>query len=106
VNRGARHSAALRRFRALVESGAVSLTEVAKETGLDSRTVRKYGLMSRPARELPPTGGRAKSLPPFSPPPPHTWPGAPAERGRRVTAGTADLSVVLTEQAPVEAAQV
>ena len=25
----------LRRFRALVESGAVSLTEVAKETGLD-----------------------------------------------------------------------
>ncbi|GGK30045.1 hypothetical protein GCM10011583_72440 [Streptomyces camponoticapitis] len=32
----------LRRFRALVESGAVSLTEVAKETGLDRKTVRKY----------------------------------------------------------------
>lgn len=32
----------LRRFRALVESGAVSLTEVARETGLDRKTVRKY----------------------------------------------------------------
>lgn len=32
----------LRRFRALFESGAVTLTEVAKETGLNRKTVRKY----------------------------------------------------------------
>jgi len=32
----------LRRFRALFEAGAVTLTEVAKETGLNRKTVRKY----------------------------------------------------------------
>ncbi|WP_435857870.1 hypothetical protein [Streptomyces umbrinus] len=32
----------LRRFRALFESGAVTLTEVAQETGLNRKTVRKY----------------------------------------------------------------
>ncbi|MHC3426826.1 IS21 family transposase [Streptomyces sp. DT18] len=32
----------LRRFRGLVESGAMSLSEIAKETGLNRRTVRKY----------------------------------------------------------------
>lgn len=42
----------LRRFRALVESGAVSLTEVAKETGLDRKTVRKY--LSSTAASVPP----------------------------------------------------
>ncbi|MGW3957799.1 DDE-type integrase/transposase/recombinase [Streptomyces sp. NPDC004752] len=32
----------LQRFRALFESGAVTLTEIAKETGLNRKTVRKY----------------------------------------------------------------
>lgn len=32
----------LRRFRGLVETGAMSLSEVSKETGLNRRTVRKY----------------------------------------------------------------
>ncbi|WP_371666764.1 hypothetical protein [Streptomyces sp. NBC_00289] len=32
----------LRRFRALFESGAVTLTEVAKETGLNRKPVRMY----------------------------------------------------------------
>ncbi|WP_450260496.1 hypothetical protein [Streptomyces kanamyceticus] len=32
----------LRRFRGLVESGAMSLSEIAKETGLNRRTLRKY----------------------------------------------------------------
>ncbi|MEU8294590.1 IS21 family transposase [Streptomyces pseudogriseolus] len=32
----------LRRFRGLFESGAMSLSEIAKETGLNRRTVRKY----------------------------------------------------------------
>lgn len=32
----------LRRFRGLYESGAISLSEIAKETGLNRRTVRKY----------------------------------------------------------------
>ncbi|MEU7076150.1 IS21 family transposase [Streptomyces narbonensis] len=32
----------LRRFRGLLESGAMSLSEIAKETGLNRRTVRKY----------------------------------------------------------------
>ncbi|MGY5006938.1 hypothetical protein ACWCY6_02420 [Streptomyces sp. 900105755] len=42
----------LRRFRALVESGAVTLTEVARETGLDRKTVRKY--LSSTAPSAPP----------------------------------------------------
>ncbi|GGR50890.1 putative transcriptional regulator [Streptomyces netropsis] len=32
----------LRRFRGLYESGAMSLREIAKETGLNRRTVAKY----------------------------------------------------------------
>ncbi len=32
----------LRRFRGLLESGAMSLSEISKETGLNRRTVRKY----------------------------------------------------------------
>ncbi|MFH9091010.1 IS21 family transposase, partial [Streptomyces sp. NPDC017676] len=32
----------LRRFRGLFESGAMSLSEIARETGLDRKTVRKY----------------------------------------------------------------
>jgi AcrR family transcriptional regulator len=32
----------LRRFRSLYESGAMSLREIAKETGLNRRTVTKY----------------------------------------------------------------
>ncbi|MFE5113686.1 IS21 family transposase [Streptomyces sp. NPDC056663] len=42
----------LRRFRGLVESGAMSLSEVAKETGLNWRTVSKYlsGDSSSPPR--------------------------------------------------------
>ncbi|WP_437115101.1 Mu transposase domain-containing protein [Streptomyces flaveolus] len=32
----------LRRYRGLYESGAISLSEIAKETGLNRRTVRKY----------------------------------------------------------------
>jgi hypothetical protein len=32
----------LRRFRGLLESGAMSLSEIARETGLDRKTVRKY----------------------------------------------------------------
>lgn len=32
----------LRRFRPLYESGAMSLREIAKETGLNRRTVSKY----------------------------------------------------------------
>jgi transposase len=39
----------LRRFRGLVESGAMSLTEVAKETGLNWRTVSKYLSADGPA---------------------------------------------------------
>jgi transposase len=44
----------LRRFRGLVESGAMSLPEVAKETGLNWRTVSKYlsADSSAPPREL------------------------------------------------------
>ena len=42
----------LRRFRALFESGAVTLTEVAKETGLNRKTVRKY--LSGQAQAAPP----------------------------------------------------
>lgn len=40
----------LRRFRSLVESGAISLSEVAWETGLDRKTVRKYLSLGLPHR--------------------------------------------------------
>jgi hypothetical protein len=39
----------LRRFRGLVESGAMSLTEVAKETGLNWRMISKYLAADGPA---------------------------------------------------------
>lgn len=39
----------LRRFRGLLESGAMSLSEIARETGLDRKTVRKYLSMPGPA---------------------------------------------------------
>jgi predicted transcriptional regulator len=51
-----------RRFRALFESGAVTLTEVAKETGLNRKTVRKYLSGQAPAasREGCRMAGRAR----------------------------------------------
>ncbi|MCX4659229.1 IS21 family transposase [Streptomyces uncialis] len=42
----------LRRFRGLLESGALSLSEIARETGLDRKTVRKY--LSSPGQATPP----------------------------------------------------
>ncbi|MCM1972982.1 IS21 family transposase [Streptomyces sp. G1] len=39
----------LRRFRGLFESGAMSLSEIARETGLNRRTVRKYLSSEAPA---------------------------------------------------------
>jgi transposase len=42
----------LRRFRPLYESGAMSLREIAKETGLNRRTVSKY--LKDPASAAPP----------------------------------------------------
>lgn len=42
----------LRRFRSLYESGALSLREIAKETGLNRRTVGKY--LKDPASAAPP----------------------------------------------------
>jgi transposase len=52
----------LRRFRSLLESGAISLSEVARETGLDRKTVRKY--LSAPGPATPPRrspSGRSKA---------------------------------------------
>ncbi|MFD7770467.1 IS21 family transposase [Streptomyces sp. NPDC059787] len=52
----------LRRFRSLLESGAISLSEVARETGLDRKTVRKY--LSAPGPATPPRrspNGRSKA---------------------------------------------
>jgi transposase len=51
----------LRRFRSLLASGAFSLSEVARETGLDRKTVRKY--LSAPGPATPPRqspNGRSK----------------------------------------------
>ncbi|MEU9015708.1 IS21 family transposase [Streptomyces sp. NPDC048479] len=50
----------LRRFRGLLESGAMSLSEISRETGLDRKTVRKY--LSAPGPATPPrrsTNGRS-----------------------------------------------
>lgn len=52
----------LRRFRSLLEFGAISLSEVARETGLDRKTVRKY--LSAPGPATPPrrsANGRSKA---------------------------------------------
>lgn len=46
----------LRRFRGLLESGALSVSEIARETGLDRKTVRKYLSSPGPARRR--RGGR------------------------------------------------
>ncbi|WP_431197097.1 hypothetical protein [Streptomyces sp. TSRI0445] len=52
----------LRRFRGLFESGAMSLSEIAKETGLNRRVVRKYlsseGPVAPPRRAAPGHGRR------------------------------------------------
>lgn len=49
----------LRRFRGLLESGALRLSEIARETGLDRKTVRKY--LSSPGPATPPRWkGRSK----------------------------------------------
>lgn len=42
----------LRRFRGLLDAGAMSLSEIARETGLDRKTVRKY--LSAPGPSSPP----------------------------------------------------
>lgn len=60
----------LRRFRGLVESGAMSLSEVAKETGLNWRTVSKYLSADGPAsppRRLPSGRPRARVIDEFAP---------------------------------------
>jgi transposase len=58
----------LRRFRALLESGA-SVSEIARETGLNRRTVKKYlsqeGLVSVP-RRVAQASGRPPALGPFA----------------------------------------
>ncbi|WP_395358074.1 IS21 family transposase [Streptomyces sp. YH02] len=53
----------LRRFRGLFESGAMSLSEIARETGLNRRTVRKYLSSEAPAappRRVGARSGRAR----------------------------------------------
>ncbi|MFF1504816.1 IS21 family transposase [Streptomyces sp. NPDC058316] len=60
----------LRRFRGLVESGAMSLTEVAKETGLNWRTVSKYLSADGPAsppRRSPDGRSRVRVIDEFAP---------------------------------------
>ncbi|WP_455432461.1 hypothetical protein [Streptomyces leeuwenhoekii] len=60
----------LRRFRGLVESGAMSLTEVAKETGLNWRTVSKYLAADGPAappRRSPNGRSRVRVIDEFAP---------------------------------------
>ncbi|CAM5266307.1 hypothetical protein STENM327S_07738 [Streptomyces tendae] len=51
----------LRRFRSLYESGAMSLREIAKETGLNRRTVSKY--LKDPASIAPPKRDAAGQRP-------------------------------------------
>ncbi|MFI2780691.1 IS21 family transposase [Streptomyces sp. ALB3] len=51
----------LRRFRSLYESGAMSLREIAKETGLNRRTVGKY--LKDPASAAPPNREAAGQRP-------------------------------------------
>jgi transposase len=60
----------LRRFRGLVESGAMSLTEVAKETGLNWRAVSKYLAADGPAappRRSPNGRSRVRVIDEFAP---------------------------------------
>lgn len=60
----------LRRFRGLLESGALSLSEIARETGLDRKTVRKYLSSPGPAtppRRSPNGRSRARVIDEFAP---------------------------------------
>ncbi|MDD1059839.1 IS21 family transposase [Streptomyces cocklensis] len=60
----------LRRFRGLLESGAMSLSEIARETGLDRKTVRKYLSAPGPAtppRRSPSGRSRARVIDEFGP---------------------------------------
>lgn len=60
----------LRRFRSLLESGAISLSEVARETGLDRKTVRKYFPAPGPAtppRRSPNGRSKARVIDEFAP---------------------------------------
>ncbi len=60
----------LRRFRGLVETGAMSLSEVAKETGLNWRTVSKYLSAEAPVsppRRSPNGRSRARVIDEFAP---------------------------------------
>lgn len=60
----------LRRFRGLLESRAMSLSEIARETGLDRKTVRKYLSAPGPAtppRRSPNGRSRARVIDEFAP---------------------------------------
>jgi transposase len=61
----------LRRFRGLLESGAMSLSEIARETGLDRKTVRKYlsakGPAAPPRRKPAPGQHRGRVVDEFAP---------------------------------------
>ncbi|MFF3488208.1 IS21 family transposase [Streptomyces sp. NPDC002701] len=60
----------LRRFRGLLESGVLSLSEIARETGLDRKTVRKYLSAPGPAtppRRSPNGRSRARVIDEFAP---------------------------------------
>ncbi|WP_331751415.1 IS21 family transposase (plasmid) [Streptomyces globisporus] len=60
----------LRRFRGLLESGAMSLSEISRETGLDRKTVRKYLSAPGPAtppRRSPSGRSRARVIDEFGP---------------------------------------
>ncbi|MGW5063964.1 IS21 family transposase [Streptomyces sp. NPDC004096] len=60
----------LRRFRGLLESGAMSLSEISRETGLDRKTVRKYLSAPGPAtppRRSPSGRSRARLIDEFAP---------------------------------------
>jgi transposase len=62
--------AELRRFRGLLASGAMSVSEIVRVTGVDRKTVRKY--LSAPGPVLPPSRlpsgrSRARLIDPFAP---------------------------------------
>ncbi|WP_438817428.1 hypothetical protein [Streptomyces fildesensis] len=60
----------LLRFRGLLESGTMSLSEISRETGLDRKTVRKYLSAPGPAtppRRSPSGRSRARVIDEFGP---------------------------------------
>jgi transposase len=60
----------LRCFRGLLESGAICLSEVARETGMDQKTVRKYLSAPGPAappRRSPSSRSKARLIGDFAP---------------------------------------